>query len=82
MIWLAILSCSNKSPLIFCGSSQNDIFPFLKEEGFHIIEYDSPERAIGEAEEGSKASVNIHMPSTIELMFDGESASVSQVITF
>ena len=38
---------------MFCGSSQNDIYPILIDEGFHVVEADSPEKAIALADDGA-----------------------------
>ena len=46
------LSCSEKTPIIFCGTPQNDLYPVLKNEGFEIRQYDSPGQAIADADEG------------------------------
>lgn len=40
-------------PLIFCGSTTNDLYKVLKEEHFEIRQYDSPAEAIASAPNGA-----------------------------
>ncbi|HEU5146674.1 MAG TPA: hypothetical protein VFT90_08170, partial [Chryseosolibacter sp.] len=52
LLALVSASCSQKTPVIFCGSAQNDLYPVLQEEGFEIRQRDTPEQAIAQADEG------------------------------
>src|SRR5688572_23381604 len=52
MVLLMTVSCSTKDPVIFCGSTQNEVYAVLKGEGFRIVAYDSPDKAIAEADDG------------------------------
>ena len=51
LLLLTILSCSDKKTIIFCGTTQNDLYPILEAEGFKIVRYDSPDEAIRNAGE-------------------------------
>ncbi len=45
--------CSHENQLVFCGSTENDLYQFLQEEGFTIKVVSSPEDAVSIASEGS-----------------------------
>lgn len=46
-------ACGKPNAIFFCGSSSNDLFILLKEQGYTLKRFDSPQQAINAASKGS-----------------------------
>ncbi|RHU22101.1 hypothetical protein DXD68_22985 [Parabacteroides sp. TM07-1AC] len=56
-LFLLLCGCVEKKTVYFCGSEQSEVFQLLKDEGFKLERFDSPEAMIEKATNGSAAVI-------------------------